>query len=554
MMRPPRPPKPTRPKDFQTPKVVFHDAAWQGMQRGINQIANAIRPTLGPLPRLVALESNIRTSRPELLDSGGTIARRIIQIQERDADVGAMFLRHVLWDLQNSHGDGTATAAVLFQAIYNRGIRYIVAGGNALRLQYYLERATPGILDDLDRMSFRVEGKEALSQLAETICYDPPLARMLGEIFDIIGEFGRLEIRSGRGRDLSREYVEGMYWDSGLHTTRLLSEPQVGKVQLENAAVLISDLEIEEPQDLLPLLDLAVGSQINALLLVARKISDRGLSILLEPQNREKVQVVAVKTPGMTIEAIAAALEDMAILTGGQALIQAAGFTLSKVQPAHLGRARRAWANPTHFGIIGGKSDPRLLRQHIANLRQNYASAEDKTVRKNLLERLGKLLGGSATLWIGGISPISIEARKELAERTAEALRGAMQAGVLPGGGIALLQCRPALQAVWQQASDPDEQVAYRILLDALAQPFYTLLTNAGHEPGRLLWQIEQAGPGWGFDVRRQEFVQMAQAGICDSTSVTKAAVFHAIHSAALALTIDVLIHKKNPQDGSVTT
>lgn len=532
---------------WQTPGVVFQPRVHEGVHRGINTIVNAIRPTLGPLPRFVVNDKDAGLGGPELLDDGAIIARRIIQLSDREEDMGAMYLRHMLWKLRETVGDGTATAAVMFHTIYNKGLLYIVSGGNAMRLRQYLEEASQVILGVLECMVTHLHVKEQYARLAETICYDPPLARMLGEIFDIISEYGRLEIRPGRSRELEREYIEGMYWDGGLFSREMIQDPLLGRAELENTALLISDLEIKEPQDLLPILDMAIGAYFKTLVLIANAISDRVLSVLLSKPNREKIQVIAVKAPAVDTLTRSKALEDLALLTGGRAFYQAAGDTLSAVHVEDLGQARRAWADRTNFGITGGGGDPRRLRQHIAQLRSALKNIDEPEEHKRLQERIGKLIGGSAVLWVGGNTPTTIEARKALAERTSEAMRGAIREGVLPGGGIALLACQSALQKKKRAAKDPDEHAAYTILLKAIETPIRTLIDNAGFDPEKVLSQIALAGPGFGFDVTQGRLVDMAQSGLYDAASVVKAATFSAIHGAALALTIDVLIHRKNP-------
>ena len=206
-------------------------------------------------PRFVVNEKQSKVGRPEFLDDGAVIARRIIQLQNREEDMGAMYLRQVLWSLHEKVGDGTTTAAVMFQTIYNEGIRYIVAGGNAMQLRQHLEEASKAILDGLESQVIHLQGKEQFAKLAETICYDPPLAKMLGEIFDTVGEYGRLDIHSGRSRELEREYVEGMFWDTGVFSREMIPDQVVGKVQMENAAILCTDLEIKEPQDVFSFLE-----------------------------------------------------------------------------------------------------------------------------------------------------------------------------------------------------------------------------------------------------------------------------------------------------------
>ncbi len=538
-----------------TQRVIFQPSTYQGIQRGVNQMVEAIRPTLGPRPRIVAIDRGFDNKMPELLDNGGTIARRIIQLPNGDQDMGAMLVRDLLCQLQDQVGDGTATAAVLFQSVYNEGIRYLASGGNAMRLHSYLEKGVKVILDHLTAQTIHLAGKDKLAQVAETICHDPPLSRLLGEIFDIIGEYGRLEIRPGRGRDLEREYVEGMYWERGLLSREMITDHKRLRTEFEEAAILISDLEIEDPRQLFPALELAIRADIRSLLIVVSKLSDSAIAFLLANKNPEKFQAIAVKTPGWTSDEQAAALEDLAVLTGGRPFVRVAGDTFSPIKPQDFGHARRVWADRRNFGIMGGKGSPRTLRRHIATLRASFEQSDDPVLREKLLKRIGKLLGGSATLWIGGATELEIEARRELAKRTAAATREAMMEGVVPGGGVALLACRSALKQMLDQSAAPDGRAAYHILMKAMEAPFRAIVANAGYDASEVRAETKLAGPGYGFDVISEQVTDMAQAGIYDAAIVQKSAVYAAITSAAQALTIDVLIHRpEQPEHATVHT
>ncbi len=527
-------------------RVIFQPKTYRGFQQGVNKLVNAIRPTLGPRPRIVAIDRILDNRLPELLDNGGLIAKRIIQLPHLAEDVGAMYLRDVLWRLHDQTGDGTATAALLFQVVYNEGVRYLTSGGNARHLHDYLQQGLGHILNQLTEMTVEVKGKKQLAQVAQAVCYDPSMADMIGEIFDIIGEYGRLEIREGRGRGLEREYVEGMYWERGLMSRQMTTDPSRFKAEFENAAILISDLEIKEPQQLFPALELALRANLKALLIVADKISDNAVGFLLANKKPDRFQAIAVNTPGYGPSERAAALEDLAILTGGKAFIQVAGDTFDRIKLEEFGQARRIWADQRNFGIISGKGDPRRLRQHIATLRAAYNGTEDMVRREQLLKRIGKLLGGSATLWVGAATELEIKERVELAKRTAAAMRAAIMEGILPGGGAALLACRPLLERKLNQSGNSDEKAAYRILLEAVAAPFRTIVTNAGFDDRDVLAEIKLAGggPTFGFDVLSEQATDMITAGIWDAAIVQKSAVYAAISSAALALTIDVMVHR----------
>lgn len=526
-------------------RVVFQPATYQGIQRGINQMVEAIRPTLGPRPRIVAIDRILDDRMPELLDDGGTIAKRIIQLPDRDEDMGAMLVRDFLCRLQDQVGDGTATAAVLFQSVYNESVRYLAFGGNAMRLRSYLEKGMRAILDHLTSMTVHLAGKEKLAQIAQAICYDPPLARLLGEIFDIIGEHGRLEIRPGRGRELEREYVEGMYWECGVVSREMITDHTRLRTEMENAAILISDLEIEEPRQLMPVIALAIEANIRSLLIVASKLSEGVIALLLANSDPEKFEAIAVKTPGWGKDEQAWALEDLAVLTGGRPFINVAGDTLSQVRVEDFGHARRVWADRRNFGIVGGRGNPQALRQHFATLRASFERTDGPVLREDLRARIGKLMGGSATLWVGGATELEITARQELAKRTAAAMRGAMMEGVLPGGGVSLLVCRRVLQRMLDQSTDLDERATYRILIRAVAEPIRTIIANAGYDASEIMAEIKLARSGYGFDVTLGQVVDMMEAGIWDAAIVQKSAVYGAITTAALALTIDVLVHRQ---------
>ncbi|PLS82668.1 MAG: hypothetical protein CYG59_03405 [Chloroflexi bacterium] len=534
------------------PGVVFQPRSQRGMQRGINQIVEAVRPTLGPRPRIVAVENVFREKKPEFLDKGGLIARRIIQLPDRDADMGAMLVRHALWRVHEEVGDATATAAVMFQAVYNRGLHYVAAGGNAVHLRRYLEAGLHEILQELDNRTLPVTGKERLARLAESLCFDASLAKLLGEIFDIVGEYGQVEIRRGHGREYERQYVEGMYWSSKILSPRMLTDQIKLRTDLTNTAILISDLELEDPRPVMQVLDQVMQRDIRSLLIVANKLSDSVIALLLSASREpQKFQVIAALTPGSGPVEQGAMMQELSILTGGRPVIQAAGDTLRSLQIDDLGFARRAWVDRSYLGIIGGKGDPRVLRTHMANLRAAFKAADDPQQRTKLQQRIAKLMGGSATLLVGGSTETEITAREELARQTSALVRAALREGVLPGGGLAFLACRQRLQRLFQTSSDPDQQAAIKILIRALEEPLRTIAANSGYDGGTVLGQVERAEQGCGFDARSGGIVDMAQAGILDVAAAQKAAIRCAVSGAATALTVDVLVHKKNPEQTS---
>jgi chaperonin GroEL len=524
------------------PGVRFQPGVHRDLQNGINQIVSAVIPTLGPRAGWVVSQQVHPHDSPEILDDGGLIARRIVQLPHRAVDVGAMMARQLLWRMREVDGDGSATAAVLLHAVFNQGLRYLAAGGNAVRLRAFLEEGVQLIEAQLDAMAFPLDGKEELSQMAESTCHDPEIAAMMGEIFDIIGVYGRLEIRSGQARGLDREYFEGMYWSNGVHSSHLLLDDNGQRTNLETPHILVSDLSISDPEPLARLVANAKQAGAKSMLLVCKTLSDKAIAVLLSANKKlQDFKVTAVRSPGATD------LQDLAFLTGGQLIVSAAGYTLDAVRAEDLGRARRAWANKSQFGIVGGKVSPRLLRQRIAELRAVHERAQDVEERENLEKRLAKLLGGSATLYVGGATDAEIKTRKALVEQTARTMRQTIRTGALPGGGVALLVCQPMLAAREQAATDSDERAAYHILSKAVEAPMRAIVDNAGLDAGDVMAEVRRADPGWGCDVRSGEIVDMAAAGIYGAAAVQKSALRRAVNTAALALTVDVLVLRRQP-------
>jgi len=528
--------------------VTGQPKTYRGLLRGVDKLVKTIQPTLGPLPRLVAVSTTPPDRSPELMDDGGLIARRIIQLPDRDEDIGAMYLRHLLWRIREDCGDGTSTAAVLFNEVLQQGVRHIVNGGQAMPLRAYLEKGARLVYDELAKMSRPVEGKDMLVHIAESICYDPAMAKMLGEIFETIGEYGHFELRSGQSRGLDYEYTEGAFWEGMLHSKAMINQLAENRAYLENAAVLATDFVIDDLHHLVRMITEAKKAGKTALMLICSTISDTCIGFLTMESTCAILPVFTVNAPYSRQDYQMAAIEDIGVLTGGAPMTRQAGETLESVSARNFGQARSVWAKDQYFGIIGGQGDPRKIRQHFHKLKNLHASLDSGETRNIVRQRIGKVMGGSAILWVGGATESEIKVRKDLAERTAEAMRGAMLKGILPGAGLSFLACKPALQAALQQAVDPDEAAAYRILVGAMDVPLRAIAANAGLKPDEVMADLKHAGPGSGFDIFRKQAVPASQISVLDSASVVQAAAYRSITAAALLLTVDVLIHHKKPE------
>ncbi len=526
------------------PGLLFAPQAHVAMRSGLDCLADLVRPTLGPTPRCVALASSSPNHPPEILDDGATILRRIIRLPDPYADMGAMLLRHTLWQVHKAVGDGTATTAVLLQAIVRHAARYLAAGGNALGLRRGLERGLAATVTALRDLTRPLEGAAEIARTAETLCHDAEMAALLGEIFDIVGPDGYVQVEVGHSLGLERQYVEGVHWDEGYVSPYFITDHQRQEARLEDPAILVSDLRLTTAEQLVPLLERVTKANRPSLLVIAQEVAGNALGLLVANHQAGTLRLLAVKTPSYGRHQ-AGILEDLAVLTGGHIVTQAAGERAQAVSLEDLGHAQVAWANAYTFGVLGGKGDPVKLRQRIAQVKAELAATDDPDDREKLRERLGKLLGGIAILRVGGATKVELEARKARAERAVTALRLALITGVVPGGGTAYLTCQ---RAVRNLSARSDEEVGLKVLARALEEPLRSIAWNAGHEPSMVVAQVKASPPGWGFDARTGQVVDMWAAGILDPVQVLQTALEVAVSGAAMALTTDVLVHHRQPE------
>ena len=527
------------------PRVIHEPRTQQAICLGIETLVNAIAPTLGPLPRRSIAQNQTKF---ELLDDGGIIARRIIALQDQEVDVGAMLLRQVLWQVHQQVGDGAATTAVLYESIYNEGLRYMAAGADPMRLRASLQQLLPQVTESLHSQARILTQANELEGIAFSVCYDEEMAAALGEVIDTVGQYGQVDIRAGHGRGMEHNYVDGVYWKGGVQSKELLRGSARLVAEMEDAAILITDMDIEEPRELVPLMQMALRSKISKLLVIVKSISDKGISVVLDDRLRSKIQTVVVKLDTFLQDDLIQACHDIALLTGGRPVLSAAGQSLEDATDEDFGHARWVWADDKNFGFASGEGDPIQIRRQVRILRQAHAQAEDDDDRERLLKRLGKLNGGVATVQVGGIADDEIKQRKELAERTIRALRRALAQGVIPGGGVALLNCARSMMDVTSDDETLEARAARQILAKALAAPIRALLDNGGYEASEILAQLESYESGFGFDIMKGEIVDMVDAGVLDVAQVQAEALRRAVSSAALALTIDVLVLHRNPE------
>ena len=528
-------------------RVLSQPHTREALKAGIDTLAGAVLPTLGPLTGPVALDDKNRGGSPELLADGGTIARRILQLEDRHADVGAMLLREALWRQREGVGDGAATTAALYQTVYAEGHRFINAGGNAMLLRAALEAGLKDILEDLRRQVKKVKTQEEMERLATSICGEKEIAAALADIFDLLGPHGAIEVQDG-GRDLGHEFFLGSHWESKVPSNILFDGVVGERIELKNTAWLISDFELDDLGALVRLVTDVYQAGHDSLVILAKSFSEQIIAAQGANSRMEDFRLVYLEPTGLVDEQ-EAALEDLALITGGGMLRTITGHNLDAIARDLLGASELAWVDRNRFGIIaGGEGDEKEIKREIAALESSYINSDDERRGQVLRARIGRLRGGSAVVYAGGSSESELRYQTELITRTIAALRSALLEGALPGGGTALLRCVEGLRARYEESGDLHERSAWQILMKAAEAPCRALLANAGHEaPGIVVAEIQSGANGAGYDLRLGRVVDMRQEGLIDSAAALMAAVRNGIGGAALALTVDTIVHRVNP-------
>lgn len=440
--------------------------------------------------------------------------------------------------------------AVIFQTLFHEGLRYIItSGGNPMLLGRGFERYLPLVRSTLRQKSVVMDENDEIFEMAKGLCHgDHEMAKMLAEIMEIVGPEGTVEVQKGSRTSLEREYIEGSYWDSsGWYSAIFQNDIEKHRMLVENASILISDFKFTSAIQFVPLLEMAVKSKIQNLIVVCFQVPDEAIGLFITNSKSKTINVIPVRTPRLTEDDRMPSLEDIAVLTGGHAFHDAAGDTPNDVKLEQLGQARIAWVNDTYFGVIGGKGDAREVRAYINQLREMTKLAKGDN-REKLQKRVGRLMGGSAILKIGGKTETEINLRKTVAERAVLAVRNALESGVILGGGASLLACQSVLASSDLDENEEDK-AARNILCRALEEPLRVIAKNSGYVPDTIVDKVKEAPEGFGFDGFTGKIVDLRKTGIFDALKVVDMALQVAISGAAMALTTDVIIHRKTPPE-----
>ena len=519
-------------------------AARTALLRGMELMTALLRPTLGPVARTVAVAPVSGKGPPEILDSAATIARRTIQLADPFEDMGAMIVRHLAWRVFEQAGDGAATAAVLAQALAREATRYVAAGGSPAPIKQGIERGLSVAREELRRQAWTIELPAEIAAVAASTVRDRSLAEMIGEIVDSVGPDGAILFEETAEPRTGYEYVDGVRWNEG-YASHFLLEPGQATARLLDPRIFTTDYPLESAEQLLPVLEACVGAGDRSLLVITPEIRDSALGLLVANRERGGLDgAIAVKAPSYGTQRTRI-LDDIAIATGGRCLHKDWGERLSDVTSDDLGRARQAWATRTSFGILGGQGSRDRIRERLAAARAELrAIGGDEQLRPIIRERIGKLAGTAAVIRVGGPAEGEQAELRLRLEAAVTAARSAVEDGVVPGGGAALLACVPSLEALRLAG---DEAVGINILARALAEPMRVLARNAGLEPEPIVREARRRGPGWTFDLLRCEWVDARSAGLVDPLTVTTTALDASVSAATLALTSDVLVRRKSP-------
>ena len=523
-------------------QLLFDEDARHAMKRGIDALADAVKITLGPKGRNVVLDKKFGA--PTITNAGVTIAKDI-ELEEPFANIGAQRAKEIASKTNDIAGDGTTTATVVGQAIVQEGLKNVAAGANPMSLKRGLERGADAVVDRVGRNSIKVNAREQMAQVATISANnDPTIGELIGETMEKVGKDGVITVEESKGINTDVEYVDGMAFDRGFISPYFVTNPERMEAEIEEPLLLITDKKLSSVQELLPLLEKIV-SQSKNLLIIASDVDGEALATLAVNKLRGTMNVLAVKAPGFG-DRQKDNLGDIATLTGAQVISEEIGRTLDSVTVADLGGARRVVSTKEETTIIEGKGKKRDIDARVGQVRAILEDAKSDWDREKAQERLGKLAGSVAVIKVGAATEVELKEKKHRVEDALSATRAAVEEGIVPGGGVALLNAISSLDRV---KLDGDEDTGARILRRALEEPLRRIAINAGKDGSVVVEEVKDLKKkGLGYDAQRDEFGDMVAKGIIDPAKVTRAAIENAVSIAAMVLTTNCLVTEKKEE------
>jgi chaperonin GroEL len=514
--------------------IVYGNASRQGILRGVNSLANAVKVTLGPRGRNVILGRSFGA--PTITKDGVTVAKEI-ELKDALENMGAQMVKEVASKTSDVAGDGTTTATVLAQAIYREGAKNVTAGANPMALKRGIDAAVQAITAELARMSKPVSGPMIAQVGTISANHDEGIGRIIAEAMEKVGKDGVITVEEAKSMDTTLDFVEGMQFDRGYLSAYFVTDPERMEVVLENPLILIHEKRIGVMKDLLPLLELVVSAG-RPLLIVADEIEGEALATLVVNKLRGTLRVAAVKAPGYG-DRRKAILEDLAVLTGGRAVTEDLGVRLESLTIQDLGQAKKITITKDTTTIVDGGGTAESIAGRVKQLRAQVEDTSSDYDREKLQERLAKLVGGVAIIKVGAATETELKEKKARVEDAMHATKAAVEEGIVAGGGVALLRAANVLDQV---TVDDDERIGINIVRRAIEEPMRWIATNAGHE-GSIVVQRTRAMTGHeGFNAQTEQYEDLVQAGVIDPAKVVRSALQNAASIASLLLTTEAVI------------
>ncbi|MDZ7617748.1 MAG: chaperonin GroEL [Patescibacteria group bacterium] len=518
--------------------IAFDQEARDALRRGVSKLAQAVKVTLGPRGRNVILQKSFGA--PTVTKDGVTVAKEI-DLEDVYENMGARMVREVASKTSDVAGDGTTTATVLAEAIFNEGLRAVVAGVNPIHLKRGMDRAAVDIIAKLKKMSIPVKDKKEMAQVGCVASNnDEEIGNLLADAMERVGKDGVITVDEGKSLATEVEWVEGMQFDRGYLSPYFVTDPQRMECVLEDAYVLIFEKKLSNVKELVPVLEAVVNAS-KPLVIMAEDIDGEALATLVINRLRGTLKVCAVKAPGYG-DRRKAMLEDVAILTGGTALFESLGRKLENVTVADLGRAKKIVIDKDNTTIIEGAGKSAEIKGRIEQLRREIENTTSDYDREKLEERLAKLAGGVAKINVGASTESEMKEKKARVEDALHATRAAVEEGILPGGGVALVR---AASSVSPEGLVGDEVVGYKIVLRACRAPLTQIAANAGQDGGIVCEKVSEMKGNMGYNASKAEYEDLVKAGVIDPTKVTRTALSNALSVATLLLTSDALVADK---------
>jgi chaperonin GroEL len=518
-------------------RITYGEEARQSILRGVNKLADAVKVTLGPKGRNVVIEKKFGS--PTITKDGVTVAKEI-ELKDEMENAGAQMVREVASKTSDTAGDGTTTATVLAQAIYREGIKNVTAGANPMDVKRGIEIAVRAAVDAIDKMAKPVEGTDIAHIGTISANNDEEIGKIIAEAMDKVGKDGVITVEEAKGLETTLEVVEGMQFDRGYLSPYFVTDPERMEAALDSVKVLLYEKKISSMKDLLPVLE-QVAKQGKPLLIVAEDVEGEALATLVVNKLRGTLNVIAVKAPGFG-DRRKAMLEDIAILTGGKLISEDLGIKLENVKWEDLGDAKRVVVDKDNTTLVTDteeKSRKETLAGRVKQIRKLIEDTTSDYDREKLQERLAKLVGGVAVIKVGAATETEMKEKKARVEDAMHATKAAVEEGIVPGGGVALLRCVDAINKV---KADGDVQVGVNIIKRALEEPARQIIHNAGVEGSVIVKELKEKGGNFGFNAQSEEIVDMIKAGIIDPAKVTKQALLNASSIAGLMLTTEALV------------